>query len=100
MVDSSFIARAVDFLTAAVTVGGAPAPAPTMRPFGGSPLGVPAIVVALLGYAILVASLVWAVAAWGAFRQSFGATRLKSWLATSLWLACLAALVALALRLA
>ena len=100
MVDPGFIARAVDFLTAAVTADGASTPAPTMRPFGGAPLGVPAIVVVLLGYAILVASLVWAVAAWGAFRQSFGATRLKSWLATSLWLACLAALVVLAVRLA
>jgi hypothetical protein len=99
LVDPDFIARALDSITAAVTVGSASAPLAVMRPFGGSPLGIAAIVVTLLGYAILVASLVWAVAAWGAFRQSFGATRLQSWLATSLWLACLAALVGLALRL-
>jgi hypothetical protein len=99
LVDPDFIARALDSITAAVTVGSASAPLVVMRPFGGSPLGIAAIVVTLLGYAILVASLVWAVAAWGAFRQSFGATRLQSWLATSLWLACLAALVGLALRL-
>lgn len=70
-----------------------------MRRFGGAPLGVPATVLVVLGYAILIASLVRSVAAWGAFRQSFGATRLQAWLATSLWLACLAALVGLALRL-
>jgi len=98
MVDPDFIARALASMTAAVTTGASAAPA-VMRPFGGAPLGVAAIVIALLGYAILGASFVWAVAAWGAFRQSFGATRLQSWLATSLWLACLAALVALALHL-
>jgi hypothetical protein len=98
LVDPGFFGRVVDWVTAAAA-GAAAAPAPAIHGFGGAALGVPATIVVLLGYAILIGSLLWAIAAWGAFRQSFGATRLQSWLATSLWLACLAALGWLAVRL-
>jgi hypothetical protein len=49
-------------------------------------------VLLLLGAAIALATAVWCVAAWGAFRQSFAATRGEAWLATSLWIAMLGAI--------
>ena len=99
LVDPGFLARALDALNAAVTSTGPTAPLLPMRPFGGAKLGAAAAVLVLLGYAILTASLVWCIAAWGAFRQSFGATRPQAWAGTSLWLACIAALLWLGQRL-
>jgi len=99
LVDPGFIARAVDALNAAVTSTAASMPALTIRDFPGTPLGAPAAVLVLLGYAIIAATLVWGIAAWGAFRQSFGATRWQAWAATSLWLASIAALLGLGQRL-
>jgi len=99
LVDPGFIARAVDALNAAVTSTAASMPALTIRDFPGTPLGAPAAVLVLLGYAIIAATLVWGIAAWGAFRQSFGATRWQAWAATSLWLASIAALLGFGQRL-
>jgi len=93
LVDPGFIGRAVDALNAAVTSTAASMPALTIRDFPGTALGAPAAVLVLLGYAILAAALVWGIAAWGAFRQSFGATRWQAWAATSLWVASIAALL-------
>jgi Fe2+ transport system protein B len=53
----------------------------------------PASLLILLGYALWIATVVWCVGAWGAFRQSFGATRAQAWITTSLWLALLAGVV-------
>jgi hypothetical protein len=39
---------------------------------------------------------VWTVVAWGAFRNSFGCTRLRALAATSVWLAILLTLTQLA----
>jgi len=42
---------------------------------------------------------VWCVGAWGAFRQSLAASRAQAWLATTLWIAIVAALFWLPTRL-
>jgi hypothetical protein len=55
------------------------------------------LVVALLTWLV---TAVWAVVAWGAFRNAFGAGRLQTAGATLLWLAMLGALVWLCVRLA
>ena len=99
LVDPGFIGRAVDALNAAVTSTAASLPPLTIRNFPGTALGAPAAVLVLLGYAIIAAALVWGIAAWGAFRQSFGATRWQAWAATSLWVASIAALLWLGQRL-
>jgi len=56
-------------------------------------------VVLLVGAAIWLATVVWCVAAWGAFRQSFAVTRVRAWLATMLWIALLGAVLWLGQRL-
>ena len=53
----------------------------------------------VLGALVWLATAVWCVAASGAFRQSLATTRPKSWLATPVWIALLAALVWLPSRL-
>jgi len=76
---------------------GASAPAlPELRGLDSSPFRGAAMVLMLLGFAAWLATAVWCVAAWGAFRQSFAASRAQSWLATTLCLALVAALVGLA----
>jgi hypothetical protein len=55
-----------------------------------------AMVLILLGFATWVVTAGWCVAAWGAFRQAFAATRAQAWLATSLVVAFVAALAWLA----
>jgi hypothetical protein len=56
-------------------------------------------VVLLVGAAIWLATAVWCVVAWGAFRQAFAVTRVRAWLATSLWIALLGAVFWLGRRL-
>jgi hypothetical protein len=63
--------------------------AATLAPNAGEFQG-PAAAFALLGLALLVGTAAWTVAAWGAFRYSFGVGRLKSLAAATLWLALLA----------
>jgi len=55
------------------------------------------LVVAMLTWLV---TAVWALVAWGAFRNAFGASRLQAAGATALWLAMLGILVWLCLRLA
>jgi hypothetical protein len=77
----------------------APVAMPPMTRLDAAPMRGAASVLLGLGALVLVATAAWCVVAWGAFRQAFAATRLRSWLATSLWLALLAALVWLPLQL-
>ena len=58
-----------------------------------------ALPLALFGVAIWLATLVWAVVAWGAFRHAFDVGRARAALATAVWLAMLAGLAALVVRL-
>ena len=58
-----------------------------------------ALPVAVFGMAIWLATLAWVAVAWGAFRAAFDVGRLRAALATAIWLALLAVLVALAARL-
>jgi hypothetical protein len=53
----------------------------------------------LLAGAVWLATLVWCIAAWGAFRQAFGLGGVRSLLAPALWLALVGALFGLAARL-
>jgi len=92
LVDPGFVTRATDALRASAS-SGASTVMPRVEKTHGSLMQGPSALLILLGYALWIATLVWCVGAWGAFRQSFGATRAQAWLATSLWLALLAAVV-------
>jgi hypothetical protein len=61
-----------------------------------SPFRGAAAVLMLLGAATWLATAAWCVAAWGAFRQAFAASRSQAWLATSLCLGFVATLAWLA----
>ncbi|MEO6409228.1 MAG: toll/interleukin-1 receptor domain-containing protein [Burkholderiaceae bacterium] len=58
-----------------------------------------ALPVAVFGMSIWLATLAWVAVAWGAFRAAFDVGRLRATLATAIWFALLAGLVALAARL-
>jgi len=92
LVDPGFVGRATDALRASASSGVSTVMPRVEKTHGGLMQG-PSALLILLGYALWIATLVWCVGAWGAFRQSFGATRAQAWLATSLWLALLAAVV-------
>jgi len=92
LVDPGFVTRATDALRASASSGVSTVMPRVEKTHGGLMQG-PSALLILLGYALWIATLVWCVGAWGAFRQSFGATRAQAWLATSLWLALLAAVV-------
>jgi hypothetical protein len=77
----------------------APAPGAATERLGSAPLLGAAIVLLVVGLMIWLATAVWCIVAWGAFRQSFAATRLQAWLATTIWIALLAAIVWLPLQL-
>ncbi len=104
LVDSGLLARVLDSLQAATV---APAPAsssvratpPQLSGIDSAPFRGAAAVLFLLALAIWLATLAWCIAAWSAFRQAFGATRLQAWVATSLWLALVAAVLWLGGRL-
>ena len=53
----------------------------------------------VVGAVVWLATAAWCVAAWGAFRQSLAASRTQALLATTLWIALLAALFWLPARL-
>jgi hypothetical protein len=98
LTDPGWLGRAVGGLHASMTAS-APVAMPPMTRLDAAPMRGAASVLLGLGALVLVATAAWCVVAWGAFRQAFAATRLRSWLATSLWLALLAALVWLPLQL-
>jgi hypothetical protein len=70
-----------------------------MRGFAHGPLAEGARVLLVIGALVLVATVAWCMTAWGAFRQSLAASRAQAWLATTLWLVLLAAVVWLPTRL-
>ena len=92
LVDPGFVARATEALRASAS-SGASAVMPRVEKSHGGLMQGPSALLILLGYALWIATLVWCVGAWGAFRQSFAASRAQAWLATTLWLAMLAAVV-------
>jgi hypothetical protein len=92
LVDPSWLSDSVADAHAAVTTSAPIAPRP-MHGFDHGPLGDGARVLLVVGGLVLVATLAWCIAAWGAFRQSLAASRLQSWLATTLWIMIVAALV-------
>jgi hypothetical protein len=99
LIDPGWLARTVDGLHASMAAS-TPAPTPSMARLETAPMRGAASVLIVLGGLLWLATAIWCVAAWGAFRQAFAATRLQAWLSTSVWLVLLAAIVWLPLRLA
>jgi hypothetical protein len=99
LVEPGFLDRSVAALwsMASAPAAGASSPAlPQMQGLDTSRFRGAAMVLILLGFATWVVTAGWCVAAWGAFRQAFAATRAQAWLATSLVVAFVAALAWLA----
>jgi hypothetical protein len=99
LIDPGLIPRVVAGVHASIAASG-PMPTPSMERFGTGPMVGIATLLLVLGALIWLATAVWCVVAWGALRRSFAATRLRSWLATSVWIALLVAIVWLPLQLA
>jgi hypothetical protein len=59
---------------------------PTMERLSTAPMRGAASVLFVLAGLVWLATAAWCIAAWGAFRRAFAATRLRAWIATSLWL--------------
>jgi hypothetical protein len=96
LMDPTFLARSV----AAVRAGAPPSAFEVAEPRAEAVALRAAVgVVLLVGAAIWLATAVWCVVAWGAFRQAFAVTRVRAWLATSLWIALLGAVFWLGRRL-
>ncbi len=98
LMDPGWLARGVDSLRASIA-SSAPVPTPSMERLDTAPMRGGASVLIVLGAVIWLATAIWCVVAWGAFRQAFAATRWQAWLATSLWIALLVAIVWLPLQL-
>ena len=98
LVDPTWLAGTFADVQAAVTASRPIATRP-MRGFAGGPLADGARVLLVIGGLGLVATVAWCLAAWGAFRQSLAASRTQAWLATTLWIGIVAALVWLPTRL-
>jgi len=98
LVDPGSLQRTLAALHAAI---GAPSLAPVSSMAGFDTAAFRGAATVLLGLAalILLATAVWCVVAWGAFRKSFATARWRAWLATSIWIALLAAIVWLPLQL-
>jgi hypothetical protein len=99
LIDPGWLGRTLDALHAAMAPSGAPVATPAMAALANAPMRAGATVLLVAGALLWTATALWCVAAWGAFRRSFAATRAEAWLATSLWLAALAAVVWLPLAL-
>ena len=99
LVDPGWLARGVDALREAMA-SSAPLPRLSMDRLDTAAMRGAAHVLILLGAVIWLATAIWCVVAWGAFRRAFAATRLQSWFATSLWFALLVAMIWLPLQLA
>jgi hypothetical protein len=98
LVDPTWLSGSVaDLQNAAAT--SVPIALRPMRDFAHGPLGDGARVLLVIGGLILVATVAWCIAAWGAFRQSLAASRAQAWLATTLWIALVATVVWLPTRL-
>ena len=98
LLDPSLFARLLAGLEAAAR-GTAPAGWSAVRDVGAPQFrGAAAVLVLLAGLAWLTTA-VWLVAAWGAFRQAFAASRLKGWAATTIWLGLVGTVLAIGLRL-
>jgi hypothetical protein len=100
-IDPGFVDRIFDAVRASAASGGASAsaPWPEARALDRTPFGGAGAVMILVAFALWIAGAVWCVAAWGAFRTAFGASRPRAWAATALWLALLGAVIGLGLRL-
>ena len=98
LVDPGWLAGSVADVHAAVASSRPIATRP-MTGFAQGPLADGARVLLVLGAIVFVATAAWCVAAWGAFRQSLAASRAQAWLATTLWIAFVAALFWLPTRL-
>ena len=92
LVDPTWLADSVADAHAAMTTSTPIARRP-MHGFDRGPLGDGARVLLVVGALVLVATVAWCIAAWGAFRQALAASRGQSWLATTLWILIVAALV-------
>lgn len=99
LVDPGWLSGSVADVHAAVAASKPIATRP-MSGFAHGPLANSARVVLVLGAIVIAATAMWCVAAWGAFRQSLAASRAQAWLATTLWIAIVAALVWLPTRIA
>ncbi|MBV9891343.1 MAG: toll/interleukin-1 receptor domain-containing protein [Rhizobacter sp.] len=96
-VDADFLRHTVAEVRAAITAS-QPLSGQRLPSFREAPLGGVASVLLVVGTLAWLATLGWCIAAWKAFRQSLAASRAQAWLATSLWLTALAALVWLPTR--
>jgi len=99
LVDPGWLSGSVADVHAAVASSRPIATRP-MTGFAQGPLADSARVLLVLGAIVFVATAAWCVGAWGAFRQSLAASRAQAWLATTLWIAIVAALFWLPTRLA
>ena len=98
LVDPGWLSGSVADVHAAVASSRPIATRP-MTGFAQGPLADSARVLLVLGAIVFVATAAWCVGAWGAFRQSLAASRAQAWLATTLWIAIVAALFWLPTRL-
>jgi hypothetical protein len=96
LVSSGWLRTAFSDLHAAVAAS-KPLATPAVD-FADAPLRGVASVLLVVAAVVWLATALWCVAAWGAFRQSLAASRAQAWLATSLWIALVAALVWLPTR--
>ena len=99
LVEPGGLGRMFDSMRSAAA-SGVPLQVPSLEHVERAPFRGAASVLFSLGIVVWIATAVWVVVAWGAFRQAFAATRWQAWLATSVWLAILAAIVWLPLQLA
>jgi hypothetical protein len=99
LVDPTLFDRTVASLHAAAAASGTAPSVPDIASFANAPFRGPAAVLILVATVIWLVAGGWCIAAWGAYRQAFAASRLKAAAATALWLAALGSLVALGLRL-
>jgi len=97
LIDPGWLERTASVLHAAMA-GSAPVSVPPMARFDTAPMRGAASVLLVLAAAVWLATAIWCVVAWGAFRHAFAATRWRAWLATSLWLALLIGVVWLPLQ--
>jgi len=98
LIDPAWLGHTLDALHASLATS-TPAALPPIARLGAMPMRDAAAVLLVIGALIWLATAGWCVVAWGAFRRSLAATRLQAWLATSLWIAMLAAIVWLPLQL-
>jgi hypothetical protein len=98
LIDPAWLGHTLDALHASLATS-TPAALPPIARLGAMPMRGAAAVLLVIGALIWLATAGWCVVAWGAFRRSLAATRLQAWLATSLWIAMLAAIVWLPLQL-